>query len=62
MANFDLVSGVEGPVNWVMIACVPVIFIGGILVGLIMRRRAPERYAALTQSVTVVAVEAPAEA
>jgi len=56
--NFDLVSGVEGPINWVMLACVPIVFGGGVVVGLVMRHRAPARYAALTQSVTVVGVEA----
>lgn len=55
--HFDLVSGVEGPINWVMLACVPLIFLGGIVVGLVMRRRAPARYAALTQSVTVLPAE-----
>jgi hypothetical protein len=55
--HFDLVSGVEGPINWVMLACVPIIFLGGIAVGLVMKRRAPARYAALTQSVTVLPAE-----
>ncbi|MFJ3958206.1 APC family permease [Arthrobacter sp. NPDC090010] len=54
VTHFDLVSGVEGPVNWLMIACVPIVFGAGIVVGLVMRRRAPERYAALTQSVKIV--------
>ncbi|KHK96069.1 amino acid permease [Microbacterium mangrovi] len=55
--HFDLVSGVEGPINQGMLACVPIIFVGGIVVGLVMKRRAPARYAALTQSVTVLPAE-----
>lgn len=53
--NFDLVSGMEGPVNAVLLACVPLVFGAGIAVGIVMRRRSPERYAALTQTVRVVA-------
>ncbi|WP_053351765.1 APC family permease [Leucobacter musarum] len=53
--HFDLVSGVQGPINGVMLACVPVVFLGGVAVAIVMRRRSPERYAALTQSVTVIA-------
>ncbi|RGE18972.1 APC family permease [Leucobacter sp. wl10] len=60
--RFDLVSGFEGPVNWLLLACVPVVFIGGIVVGLVMKRRAPHRYAALTQSVTVIPSEPAREA
>lgn len=57
ITHFDIVSGMEGPVNWILIGVVPVVFIGGIVVGLVMQRRSPERYAALTQSVTVVPSE-----
>ncbi|UBH07026.1 amino acid permease [Leucobacter sp. Psy1] len=57
VTHFDLVSGVEGGVNWIMIACVPVVFLFGVGVGLVMKRRAPRRYAALTQSVRVIAVD-----
>ncbi|UOQ90507.1 APC family permease [Agromyces endophyticus] len=58
VANFDLVSGFTDPVvNWALIGCVPVVFIAGIVIGLVMKRRSPERYAALTQSVTVVEPE-----
>ncbi|MGN8026172.1 APC family permease [Microbacterium sp. 22242] len=57
VTHFDLVSGVEGPINWLLIACVPLVFGGGIVLGLVMRRRSPERYAALTQSVQVVNAE-----
>lgn len=52
--HFDLVSGVEGPINAVMLACVPLVFVAGIVVAIVMRRRSPEKYAALTQSVSVV--------
>lgn len=55
--HFDLVSGVEGAVNWIMLACVPLIFCAGVAVALIMRRRSPDHYAALTQSVSVIAPE-----
>ncbi|MFT4231702.1 MAG: APC family permease [Leucobacter sp.] len=55
--HFDIVSGVEGPVNWAMLACVPLIFAAGIVVAVVIRKRSPERYAALTQSVGVVAAE-----
>ena len=57
VTHFDLVSGVEGGINWIMIACVPVVFLFGVGVGLVMKRRAPRRYAALTQSVRVIAVD-----
>lgn len=57
--NFDLVSGTEGPVNGVMIASIPVIFGFGIGVGLVMRRRAPERYAALGRSAAAEADSRP---
>ena len=57
ITHFDLVSGAEGPINWVMIASVPIEFVLGIIVGLVIRRRAPQHYAALTQSVTVVPVD-----
>ncbi|HEY1106641.1 MAG TPA: hypothetical protein VGE78_10880 [Agromyces sp.] len=58
VANFDLVSGFTDPVvTWALIGCVPVVFIAGIVIGLVMKRRSPERYAALTQSVTVVEPE-----
>ena len=52
--HFDLVSGVEGPINGLMLACVPLVFIAGVVVAIVMRRRSPEKYAALTQSVSVV--------
>ncbi|MCD5344874.1 APC family permease [Agromyces sp. S2-1-8] len=58
ITNFDLVSGFTDPVvNWALIGCVPAVFVIGIVVGLVMKRRSPERYAALTRSVTVVAPE-----
>lgn len=52
--NFELVSGMTGPVNGILLATVPFVFAVGITVGIVMRRRSPERYAALTQSVRVV--------
>ncbi|GAT72000.1 amino acid transporter [Microbacterium sp. HM58-2] len=54
-ANFELVSGMTGPVNGILLATVPLVFAAGIAVGIVMRRRSPERYAALTQSIRVVA-------
>lgn len=52
--NFELVSGMSGPINGILLATVPLVFAIGITVGIVMRRRSPERYAALTQSVRVV--------
>lgn len=52
--HFDLVSGMTGPINGILLAIVPLVFAVGIGVGIVMRRRSPERYAALTQSVRVV--------
>lgn len=57
VTHFDLVSGVEGPVNGIMILCVPVVFLGGVVLGLVMKRRSPERYAALTRSVRIIGNE-----
>ncbi|KAB1653406.1 APC family permease [Pseudoclavibacter chungangensis] len=52
--HFDLVSGLTGPINYVLLGCVPLVFVGGIVVAIVMKRRAPNRYAALTQSVSVI--------
>lgn len=55
--HFDLVSGVTGPANGIMLACVPIVFLAGVVVAMVMKRRSPEKYAALTQSVRVIPAE-----
>ena len=62
VTNFDLVSGVEGPINALLLVCVPIVFGSGIVLGIVMKRRNPDRYAALTQSVSVVSLEEAIEA
>lgn len=52
--NFDLVTGVEGWVNWALLAPTPILFIVGIVWALILKRRNPRHYAELT---TIVADE-----
>lgn len=52
--NFDVVTGMEGAVNWILLLPTPILFLGGIVAGLVMRRRAPGHYAALT---TIAATE-----
>lgn len=47
-ANFELVSGLTGPINWLLIAPTPVLFIAGIIAAFILRARQPEHYAELT--------------
>lgn len=50
--NFDVVTGMEGAVNWILLLPTPILFVAGIVVGLVMRRRSPARYAALTNIAT----------
>lgn len=58
VSNFELVSGFTDPVvNGILIATVPAVFLFGVAVGLVMKRRSPQRYAALTQSVEVIPSE-----
>lgn len=46
--NFNLVSGLEGPANLALIAPTPLLFVGGIIGGLALKRRRPRHYAELT--------------
>ncbi|WP_353111842.1 APC family permease [Microbacterium sp.] len=46
--NFDLVSGLEGPVNGALLAPIPLLFVAGVVVGFVIRARRPEHYAELT--------------
>lgn len=47
--NFDIVTGMQGAVNWVLLAPTPVLFLAGIVVGLVLRRHRPDHYAELTE-------------
>ncbi|SJN13231.1 amino acid permease-associated region [Leucobacter sp. 7(1)] len=53
VTNFEVVTGLEGPINQVLLLPTPILFIGGIIVGLIIKARRPEYYAGLTESVKV---------
>lgn len=56
--NFEVVTGLEGPINQVLLLPTPILFIGGIVVGLILKKRRPAYYAGLTESVRVLPSEA----
>lgn len=45
--NFEIVSGLTGWVNWALLAPTPILFIAGIVIGLVLKARSPQRYAAL---------------
>lgn len=53
VTNFEVVTGLEGPINVVLLLPTPILFLGGIIVGLIIRKRRPKYYAGLTESITV---------
>ncbi|WP_125100009.1 APC family permease [Leucobacter chromiireducens] len=53
VTNFEVVTGLEGPINQILLLPTPILFIGGIIVGLIIKARRPEYYAGLTESVRV---------
>ena len=46
--NFDLVTGLTGPINLALLAPTPVLFLAGIVTGFILRSRRPQHYAELT--------------
>lgn len=46
--NFDLVTGLTGPVNVTLLVPTPVLFAAGIVAGLVLKRRNPAHYAELT--------------
>lgn len=54
ITNFEVVTGLTGPMNQVLLLPTPILFIGGIIVGLVLKRRKPAYYASLTESVRVV--------
>lgn len=54
VTNFEVVTGLDGPINQVLLLPTPILFLGGIIVGLVLRARRPAYYAGLTESVTVV--------
>jgi vacuolar-type H+-ATPase subunit I/STV1 len=54
VTNFEVVTGLEGPINQVLLLPTPILFIGGIVVGLVLKKRKPAYYASLTESVKVV--------
>lgn len=56
-SNFEVVSGLPGAINVWLLLPTPVLFIAGIVVGLVLRRRDPDAYATLTQSIRVVEKE-----
>ncbi|MGJ8522564.1 hypothetical protein R84981_001252 [Carnimonas sp. R-84981] len=55
--HFDLVSGTEGGWNWVMISVVPIVFILGIIVGLLLKRYHPKHYSELTRPMHELALD-----
>ena len=55
--NFEVVTGLEGPINQVLLLPTPILFIGGIIVGLVLKKRKPAYYAGLTESVQVLPSE-----
>jgi amino acid transporter len=59
VTNFEVVTGLEGPINQLLLLPTPILFIGGIITGLVLRARKPQYYAGLTESVRVVAQEEP---
>ncbi|UOQ61285.1 APC family permease [Leucobacter rhizosphaerae] len=59
VTNFEVVTGLTGPVNALLLLPTPILFLGGIVVGLVLRARRPAYYSGLTQSVPVHAADAP---
>lgn len=53
ITNFEIVTGLEGAINWILLLPTPILFVGGLVVGLVLKQRKPEYYAGLTESVTV---------
>ncbi len=53
IANFEVVTGLEGPINQILLLPTPILLIGGVIVGLVLRARRPRHYAGLTESVRV---------
>jgi hypothetical protein len=55
--NFEIVSGIPGAINFWLVLPTPVLFVVGIVVGLVLKRRDPGAYAELTQSIPVIKEE-----
>lgn len=53
VVNFDIVTGLQGPINWILLLPTPILLIGGLVAGVVLKRTKPEYYATLTESVTV---------
>lgn len=53
VTNFEFVTGLEGPINWVLLLPTPVLLLVGIVYGLLLRRRAPQHYNTLTETITI---------
>lgn len=51
--NFEVVTGLEGPINQLLLLPTPILFVGGIIAGLVIKARRPAYYAGLTETVTV---------
>ncbi|MFV0425403.1 MAG: APC family permease [Beutenbergiaceae bacterium] len=49
--NFGVVSGLEGPINWILLAPTPILFIAGIVAGFMMKSNNPAKYDSLMQSI-----------
>ncbi|MFV0252642.1 MAG: APC family permease [Beutenbergiaceae bacterium] len=49
--NFQVVTGMEGSINWILLLPTPVLFIGGIVAGFVMKGNNPTKYASLMQSI-----------
>lgn len=49
--NFEIVTTMTGPVNWLLLLPTPVLFIAGIVWGMLIRRRDPARYASLAENI-----------
>ncbi|WGW13202.1 APC family permease [Saxibacter everestensis] len=53
VTNFDVITGMTGAVNWVMIVPTPLLFVVGIVIGFVMKRRNPDHYARLAEQGSV---------
>lgn len=58
VTNFEVVTGLEGPINQVLLLPTPILCVGGIALGLYLKKRRPAYYATLTESVQVTPADA----
>lgn len=54
ITNFEVVTGLEGPINGWLLLPTPILFVGGLITGFVLKARKPAYYATLTESVQVV--------